>query len=140
MIMQDIAQLIDDCMQSDPRSRPAAFTVFHRIAGSADASHPIKPLATRSAASSFESGRLETASTPSVRSGPDVDAVNDITAQMTSTDADSETNLNGDVVAQPDDEARPSVQADASPEVDFGLAAGEAGLSLGQDDSLHASS
>ena len=79
--------------------------MFHRIAGSADASQLMKPLASRSAASSFESGRLETASNPSVRSVPDADAGNHITAQATSTDADSEADLHANASSVAEDEA-----------------------------------
>ena len=133
MALQEIAQLIDDCMQSDFESRPTALEVFHRIAGSADASQPIKPLASRSAASSFESGRLETASNPSVRSVPDMDAANHIAAQATSTDADSESDLHGNGVALPSGEAGSSVQDDTIPATVPGLGAGEADRGPSQD-------
>ena len=128
---QDVAQLIDDCMQSDFESRPTAKEVFHRIAGTADASAIIKPLASRSAASSFESGPLETASDHSLQSVPDADVANHITAQATSTDADSEPDLpasgaviepgearqHADEAVLPLTEAGPSAQADALPVV-----------------------
>ena len=125
--MQDIAQLIDDCMQSDPAARPTALQIFHRIAGSADASQPIRPLASRSAASSFESGRPETASNPSVQSAPDADAANHITAQETCTDADSEPDVHGNGLVQPHDKPGPAEQADTLPAVKAGLDAGRTG-------------
>ena len=119
---QAIAHLIDDCMLSDPADRPSAAQVFHRIAKTADATQIIKPLASRSAASSFESGRLGTASDPSVRSVLGVDAANQLTAQATSTDADSDADLRAhdtDLPAEeldrpPEPSARYASQARAS--------------------------
>ena len=98
-------------MHSDPADRPSAAQVFHRIAKTADASQLIKPLASRSAASSFESGRLATASDSSVRSVLGADAANQ---QATSTDADS------DAEAHLHDADLPVEEADSPPETDAG--------------------